>query len=222
MENLLFSASLKRNKEAEIKLNFEKQLEILVCCTSIFCWCRTKKNNNKKKCSKLNIYRLANLDLLNLTPLLQHKRTGLIEENVRDRDSQRVIEYFDTTFLQWCVRTLTCFLWHSSAHFFLNIYSPKGQIRSEFTSICNTYKKLLDFQNYTFQTLLFLIDYFFKNYFLGGFVSIIFADATQSSGNEATTRYKQPDHEEIAAFCSRRLWDKKIWAFWKCCYWEQQ
>lgn len=129
-----FPDSWKRNEETEIKLNFDEQLEILVCCSSIFCWCRTKKNNNKKKCSKWNIYRLVNSDLLNLTPLLQHKKTGLIEENVRDRDSQRGIEYFDTTFLQWCVRTCTCFLWQSSAHFFLNLYCPKGQIRSEYTT----------------------------------------------------------------------------------------
>lgn len=133
-----FPASWKRNEEAEIKLNFYEKLESLVCCSSIFCWCRTKKNNNKKKCSKWNIYGLANLDLLNLTPLLQHKKTGLIEENVRGRDSQRVIEYFDTTFLQQCVWTRTCFLQHSSAHFFLNLYCPKGQIRPEYTNICNT------------------------------------------------------------------------------------
>lgn len=134
MERLPFPASWKRNEEAEIKLNFYEQLENLVCCSSIFCWCRTKKNNNKKKCSKWNIYRLADLDLLNFTPLLKHKKSGLIEENVGDRDSQSLIEYIDTTFLQWCVWTRACFLWHSSAHFFLNIYCPKDQIRSEYTT----------------------------------------------------------------------------------------
>lgn len=43
-------------------------------------------------------------------------------------------------------------------------------------------------------------------------MTIIFADATQSSGNEAITYYKHPDHEEITASCSRRPWDKRIWA----------
>lgn len=164
MERLLFPASWKRNEEAEIKLNFDEQLENLVCCSSIFCWCRTKKSNNKKKCSKWNIYRLANLDLLNLTPLLKQKKSGLIEENVRDRDSPRLTEYFDTTFLQWCVWTHTCFLWHSSAHFFLNLYCPKEQIRSEYTTYLQHIKHTVKFPELHFPNL--IISYYILSKFL--------------------------------------------------------
>lgn len=88
--------------------------------------------------------------------------------------------------------------------FFLTFTVPKARLDQNLPVSAHT-KKLLDFQDYTFQTLLFLIDYFFKNYFWGGFVSIIFADATQSSGNEAITHYKQPDREESTASCSRGL-----------------